>query len=222
MSAMHVPLLWPIHKSRRFILDHPEILLIAVTVVAAKLSFPFQGYQSLFQEVNTNQDSVFRWTKWRKVMRDHSAAYRLPKDEPSFEKITVDDVARMTPKELDVYFSHIASLIDKKRKSACLIMDKNSNFSTDESPIVGFFPLESAPDLEPPRPGMPEDQIDNRIAQVLVKALKIRGLKHSDSDSDEEPDEELSSNRTSSYEAFRSTDDLTEIAREFYEAAGMS
>lgn len=114
VKAMHISCSIPIKKSRVFILDHPEILLMAVTIVAAKLSFPFQSYQSLVHAVNTNHNQKFKWNKWQRYMKEHGDALRLSDDESNFDQITVDDVARMTPQELDAYFAHIASSIDRR------------------------------------------------------------------------------------------------------------
>lgn len=114
VKAMNISFSMPIKKSRVFTLDHPEILLMAITVVAAKLSFPFQSYRSLLHEVDTNHNQKFKWTKWRQYMKEHGDGLRLSDDEPNFDEITVDDVARMTPQELDAYFAHIASSIDKR------------------------------------------------------------------------------------------------------------
>lgn len=206
----------PVHKSRVFILDYPEILLVAVTTVAAKLCFPLNRYQSLLQDTSIGLHSGFGWNKWCQGMDELHEEPPSAANELDLDKVTADQVARMTSKELDAYFSHVASSIDKRSKyfllrPTTLVADTR----LDENPVVGFFPSENAPDLEPPPPQITEDQIDERLSRILISATKD-GEKD-DSGSDEKVD---LNHGSSTYEAFRSVEDMPEIAQRLYSAAG--
>jgi hypothetical protein len=56
----------------------------------------------------------FNWTKWHKGIQELIDASKAPGKEPSFDEVTTDQVASMTTEELDRYFAHIASTIDRK------------------------------------------------------------------------------------------------------------
>lgn len=104
----------PIEQSRRFHIDYPEILLIAAVVVAAKLCFPLGRHSPLLQVTSTEHNIRFNWTKWHKGVQELIDASKAPGKEPSFDEVTTDQVASMTTEELDRYFAHIASTIDRK------------------------------------------------------------------------------------------------------------
>lgn len=103
----------PIHKSRLFILDYPEILLVSVAVVATKLSSPLGGSSPLLQGIGFEAGLRFNWDKWREAIAELDDPL-ASQGEPSFDKVTADQVIAMTSEQLDKYFAHISSLIDKK------------------------------------------------------------------------------------------------------------
>ncbi len=62
-TVLQLPLQFPLHKSRIFPLDHPEIVLVALLIVATKLCFPFADDQdSLLKGVNGI--SRLSWSQW--------------------------------------------------------------------------------------------------------------------------------------------------------------
>jgi RNA polymerase I-specific transcription initiation factor RRN7 len=106
----------PIEQSRRFHIDYPEILLISVVIVAAKLCFPLGRHAPLLQVTETESKIKFDWAKWQKDIHELIDPSQASEKGPSFDNITVDQVTSMTAEELDQYFAHIASTIDKKSK----------------------------------------------------------------------------------------------------------
>lgn len=104
----------PIEQSRRFHLDYPEILLISIVLVAAKLCFPLGRHAPLLQVAGAEPNIRFDWTKWQKSIHELIDPSQASGKDPNFEKITVDQVTSMTAEELNDYFAHIASTIDKK------------------------------------------------------------------------------------------------------------
>ncbi|CAJ0551230.1 Ff.00g111600.m01.CDS01 [Fusarium sp. VM40] len=196
LSMMKFSSQLPIEQSRRFHIDYPEILLIAAVVVAAKLCFPLGRHSPLLQVTSTEHNIRFNWTKWHKGVQELIDASKAPGKEPSFDEVTTDQVASMTTEELDRYFAHIASTIDRKNDSA----------------ITRFFPLEIAPRPETPPGESNEKDNDHKMRQILGQVITIAGEEESEPES-----EDLSE---PNYEAFRSVEDLTETAQALYRAAG--
>ncbi|KAM0489450.1 hypothetical protein ACHAP7_000509 [Fusarium lateritium] len=174
----------------------PEILLIAAVVVAAKLCFPLGRHSPSLQVTSTEHDIRFNWTKWQKSIQELVDASKAPGKEPSFDKVTVDQVASMTTEELDRYFAHIASTIDRKNDSA----------------ITRFFPSETAPRPETPPSESTEKDNDHKMRQILGQVITIAG--------EEGPEPESEDSSEPDYEAFRAVEDLTEPAQALYKAAG--
>ncbi|KAH7022505.1 ubiquitin family-domain-containing protein [Ilyonectria destructans] len=196
ISVMKLGFQLPIHKSRLFILDYPEILLVSVAVVATKLSSPLGGSSPLLQGTGFEAGLRFNWDKWRETMAELDDPL-ASQGEPSFDKVTADQVIAMTSEQLDKYFAHISSLIDKKNDNA----------------TSRFFPTEDAPPLEPLRHESTEDDADNRTKMVLGQTVKVQ--REDDSNLEDEP----ASKSDSIYDAFRAVEDLTEAAQYFYTAA---
>ncbi|KAH6997527.1 ubiquitin family-domain-containing protein [Ilyonectria sp. MPI-CAGE-AT-0026] len=196
ISVMKLGFQLPIHKSRLFILDYPEIMLVSVAVVATKLSSPLGGSSPLLQGTGFEAGLRFNWDKWREAMAELDDPL-ASQGEPSFDKVTADQVIAMTSEQLEKYFADISSLIDKKNDNA----------------ISRFFPTEDAPPLEPLRHEITEEDADNRTKMVLGQTVKVQ--KEDDSDLEDEP----ASKPDSTYDAFRAVEDLTEAAKYFYTAA---
>ncbi|KAH7133487.1 hypothetical protein EDB81DRAFT_762796 [Dactylonectria macrodidyma] len=196
ISVMNLGFQMPIHKSRLFIIDYPEILLVSVAVVATKLALPFGDGPQFPRISGVDEDLRFDWDIWRDEM-DEADDLLAPHNEPSFEKVTADQVTSMTPEQLEKFFAHIASQIDKKNDNA----------------ISRFFPSEDAPPLEPPRHESTENEIDDRIRRILSVTVKVDEGDLSSGDED-------ASKRESTYDAFRAVEDLTDTARDFYATAG--
>ncbi|KAL6354617.1 hypothetical protein LRP88_11961 [Fusarium phalaenopsidis] len=137
----------------------------------------------------------FSWPKWQKGVNKLVDASQASGKEPDFSSVTVDQVTSMTMEELDKYLAHVASLVDRKNDQA----------------ITGFFPSEETQVIEVPSSENTDQETDVWIRRVLGQAIKVAG--EEDSDSDDGPLEEPN------YEAFRSVEDLTDIAQALYRAA---
>jgi hypothetical protein len=106
----------PIEQSRRFYVDYPEILLISSILVAAKLCFPLGRHAPLLQVADTEQVIRFDWTRWKKGIQQLTDASPVSEQEPSFDNVTADEVTSMTVEELNQYFTHVMSTIDRKSR----------------------------------------------------------------------------------------------------------
>ncbi|TVY76444.1 Ubiquitin-60S ribosomal protein L40 [Fusarium oxysporum f. sp. cubense] len=196
LSVMKFSFQLPIEQSRRFHIDYPEILLMSAIVVAAKLCFPLGQHAPFLRAAGREQSIGFDWTTWYKGVQELIEASQTSEKEPSFDQVTADKVTSMTTEELDQYFAHIASTIDRK----------------NDSEITRFFPSENAaPPEVPPRENTEQDN-DHKMRKILGQAITVRGEEGSEQDGETlaEP----------SYEAFRSVEDLTETAQALYKAAG--
>ncbi|EXK44252.1 hypothetical protein FOXG_18763 [Fusarium oxysporum f. sp. lycopersici 4287] len=196
LSVMKFSFQLPIEQSRRFHIDYPEILLMSAIVVAAKLCFPLGQHAPFLRAAGREQSIGFDWTTWYKGVQELIEASQTSEKEPSFDQVTADKVTSMTTEELDRYFAHIASTIDRK----------------NDSEITRFFPSENAaPPEAPPRENTEQDN-DHKMRKILGQAITVRGEEGSEQDGETlaEP----------SYEAFRSVEDLTETAQALYKAAG--
>ncbi|CCT73086.1 related to polymerase I core factor (CF) subunit [Fusarium fujikuroi IMI 58289] len=195
LSVMKFSFQLPIEQSRRFHIDYPEILLMSAIVVAAKLCFPLGQHAPFLRAAGTEQSIRFDWRTWFKGAQELIEASQTPGKEPSFNQVTADQVTSMATEELDQYFAHIASTIDRK----------------NDSEITRFFISEKAPPPEaPPRENTEQDN-DDKMRKILGQAITVRGEEGSEQDGKTlaEP----------SYEAFRSVKDLTETAQALYKAA---
>ncbi|KAF5962840.1 hypothetical protein FBULB1_13791 [Fusarium bulbicola] len=183
------------HHSKKHTIDYPEILLMSAIVVAAKLCFPLGQHAPFLRAAGTEQSIRFDWRTWFKGAQELIEASQTPVKEPSFDQVTADQVTSMSTEELDQYFAHIASTIDRK----------------NDSEITRLFPSEKAPPPEaPPRENTEQDN-DHKMRNILGQAITVRGEEGSEQDGETlaEP----------SYEAFRSVEDLTETAQALYQAA---
>ncbi|KAF6522759.1 hypothetical protein HZS61_014287 [Fusarium oxysporum f. sp. conglutinans] len=104
-----------VHFARQLTLpDYPEILLMSAIVVAAKLCFPLGQHAPFLRAAGREQSIGFDWTTWYKGVQELIEASQTSEKEPSFDQVTADKVTSMTTEELDQYFAHIASTIDRK------------------------------------------------------------------------------------------------------------
>ncbi|KAF5718111.1 hypothetical protein FMUND_5403 [Fusarium mundagurra] len=195
LSVMKFSFQLPIQQSRRFRIDYPEILLMSAIVVAAKLCFPLGQHAPFLRAASTEQSIKFDWRTWFKGAQELIEAPQTPEKEPSLDQATADQVTSMTTEELDQYFAHIASTIDRK----------------NDSEITRFFPSEKAPPPGAPTRENTEQDNDHKMRRILGQAITVKGEEGSEQDGETltEP----------SYEAFRSVEDLTETAQALYKAA---
>ncbi|KAF7547795.1 hypothetical protein G7Z17_g7479 [Cylindrodendrum hubeiense] len=166
-----------------------EALITARSIISVMNS-------ALLRGTGVEAGLIFNWDKWQEAIAelDDSLSSR---SEPSFDKVTADQVTSMTSEQLDKYFAHIASLIDKKNENA----------------ISRFFPAEDAPPLGPPQDERTENDVDNRTKRILGQAIKVHGK------DDSGLEDEAAPKTDSTYDAFRAVEDLTETAQYFYTTA---
>lgn len=87
---------------------------MALLIVATKLCFPFNGGSPL----KVSNDGLilpsFDWSAWQATKKQPS------QEKPrTFDGVTPSEVAGMTDDDLDAYFRHIASFLEKKSMLRC-------------------------------------------------------------------------------------------------------
>jgi RNA polymerase I-specific transcription initiation factor RRN7 len=109
---------FPIEKLSNPRLDYPEIRLMALLIVAAKLSFPFSGNASISQSQNSGslQMPTLDWERWRRGREGLPTQHDTKTSKFDFDKVTPSQVVSMEDEELDAYFAHVSSLIDVTSK----------------------------------------------------------------------------------------------------------
>ncbi|KAH7327903.1 ubiquitin family-domain-containing protein [Stachybotrys elegans] len=180
----------PVKRSKIYPIHHPELLVIALLVVAAKLAFPFPGVHG---GLRTTSQLRFSWHTWNsKMSRLHEEQPR-PTMPPNYDNITPGEVVSMDEDSLEAYFSFLVGLNDGK----------------NENPIARFFPEKTPPPLEEPLVELPSEFQNSSIRELLTSAIEEA----------QESSTQDKLGRNDTYEAFRQKEDLSEIAKALYEAA---
>lgn len=111
---------FPIDRLSNTRLDYPEIRLIALLIVATKLSFPFSENTSISQPPNFDSLEMPRldWEKWRRGIEGLPTQHDTKTGNYDFNKVTPSQVVSMDDEQLDAYFAHVSSLIDVTSKSS--------------------------------------------------------------------------------------------------------
>lgn len=104
---------FPISQSRVHIVDHPEIQMIALLVVAAKLCFPLEGPAAALSWIHSIPR--LNWNAW-KTAYDKQSPARSPPAHEKYEGVTATNVAAMTGQELDSYLKYLIGRHDHTSK----------------------------------------------------------------------------------------------------------
>ncbi|KAI9901524.1 hypothetical protein N3K66_003341 [Trichothecium roseum] len=189
-SNLEISFEYPIHKSRVYPMDHPEILLVSLLVVSAKLCFPFKEADS--------ESKGFRWSQWASQARDSielTNANSRDLRPDGLKDITADQVVSMNDTELNKYLGFVSSFTDNR----------------SDSSLTTFFPSIGPPEPEPLTREPSENETSQRAISILTAAIDYTG------DSTDGKRETFL--HTSNYNSFSTPEDLSGVAREFYEVA---
>jgi RNA polymerase I-specific transcription initiation factor RRN7 len=211
---------FPIEKLSNTRLDYPEIRLIALLIVATKLTFPFSEDTSISQPADLGSLEIpkFDWQRWRQGKQKLHTQQETKTGKYDFNKVTPSQVVSMDDEELDAYFAHVSSLIDITSKCHLWQLARSSSNSyTDnigDNPITKFFPVEDLPADINQVGEISTSELDNAVQNLLSQTVKYNssGLI------------ETAKSSTMSiprYEAFRKVDHLNQTAFDLYGTAGM-
>lgn len=106
-TALETRFRFPVDKTRILPLDHPEIQLVALLVVATKLCFPLGNGNSPLQDPGGVRLPHFDWDTWKQGFLPplgHGEALRSNAD---FEETTPAQVASMGDEDFEAYLAHV-------------------------------------------------------------------------------------------------------------------
>ena len=108
---------FPLHDSKKFAIDHPEILLTAAVVVATKLTLPFNGQSPLLTLDDALGCTTFHWDNWFNTVAQPLIEKKEARTVPDYTQMKADQVVSLSQPELNAYFAHTAGLIDANSES---------------------------------------------------------------------------------------------------------
>ncbi|PHH71113.1 hypothetical protein CDD83_5268 [Cordyceps sp. RAO-2017] len=187
---------FPTNKGKILLLDHPEIHLVTLLVIATKLCFPLKDKPIILDGNNASFLPSLDWKSWKHVT-SLSSNDRVPiRARVNFNKTTPSQLVHTDDDDFEAHVTRVLSCGGAQR---------------NENAIGHFFTTASLPELAPAVPEPSEERDHGNTCQPLggtpESHLEVGATGRSAAQSHE-------------YEAFRSVEDLTDIAAEFYSAAG--
>lgn len=211
---------FPIERLSNTRLDYPEIRLMALLVVATKLSFPFSEDTSISQPTSFDvlEMPKLDWERWRRGKHSLPTQQETKTGKYDFNKVTPSQIVSMDDEELDAYFAHVSSLIDVTSKCHWWHDSRGGSNSNKENigdnPITKFFPVEDLPTTINQVEDLSTTELDDAVKNLLSQTVKYDSFSSI----------ETAKNTTmpiSRYEAFRNVEHLNQTAFDLYKAAGM-
>lgn len=198
-SIMGYQFQFPIERLSNTRLDYPEIRLIALLVVATKLSFPFSEDTSISQPATFDSLEMPKldWERWRRGKQSLPTQQETKTGKYDFKKVTPSQIVSMDDGELDAYFAHVSSLIDV----------------TSDNPITKFFPVEDLPTGINQVEDLSTTELDDAVKNLLSHIVKYDSSSYIET-------AKSATTPISRYEAFRHVDHLNQTAFDLYKAAG--
>lgn len=111
-----------VNKTRLAPLDHPEIRLVALLVVATKLCFPLGDKQSPLRSLGGPRLPRFDWEVWKQGLSSPPGNGTSTRDEANFAAMTPAQVAQMSDHDFEAYSAQILSSVDKKSKQRVALL----------------------------------------------------------------------------------------------------
>ncbi|PFH62716.1 hypothetical protein XA68_12394 [Ophiocordyceps unilateralis] len=236
-SRFHIPA----RNSRILPLDHPEIHLVALLVVATKLLFPFSDCQQSIKGHGNSYLPRFDWDAWRRSMPQPPTEGDLRERGPGCEIATPNQVAQMNDKKFKEYLAHDFSRCLDDRFENPLSELFASNDASEFKPSGAEYPEADAHveahklSSEPPLDEV--DVLKEEARQFLSQTFEQPAGELNDapvpgaaqplrqtSGPPPKPEQIKSAETVTPgntlYSAFRSVEDLSEMAAAFYRAAG--
>ncbi|RDA86124.1 hypothetical protein CP532_1174 [Ophiocordyceps camponoti-leonardi (nom. inval.)] len=101
---------FPVKSSRILPLDHPEIHLVALLIVATKLCFPFLNNQSSMQSSVQSYLPRFNWEVWMRGMSQPlQNRGSWEGGASSFRRVTPNQVVHMDDETFEAYLAHLSA-----------------------------------------------------------------------------------------------------------------
>lgn len=218
-SSLGLVFCFPTTKSRIYALDNPEVQIVSVLAVAAKMCFPFEISRLSLLDLTGCLLPSFSWETWKSIFpREGSNLDQGAQEQNGFDNLTPNQITSMTDEDFDAYMTHLSASIDhsnsesaKQNPYGCTGLVLMNTF-TDEDAVAQFFPPEAQHAPPSPKMDASEGDVEERARHVLAQSVEQR---------DGGKDGAISGKQGEMmYEAFRTVEDLSPISYAFYKAAG--
>ncbi|WDK11768.1 forms a complex with the other rrn protein rrn6 and rrn11 [Colletotrichum graminicola] len=113
---------FPLENTRIRLMHQPEVLLVAVIVLATIHCFPFENSTASGQDEVNFLVPRLDWEKWRTIMAP-ALSTGLVQMRVDHTDVTASQILSMGPAELDDYFAHLSLLTDAQGKHPQSIAD---------------------------------------------------------------------------------------------------
>ncbi|OAA44404.1 Ubiquitin subgroup [Metarhizium rileyi] len=196
-SSLDLVFRFPLSKAKMYFLDTPEIQLLSLLVVAAKICFPLDTSRFSLLDLSDSCLPCFSWETWKSNFSSDGS--RLEKDarkRNELEQATPNRVTNMGDEEFNAYLAYLSESIGHQ----------------SDNHIAQFFPAENVAASPSSWLNTHEEDFEDRARHIFAKAVKPKDI-DSIGDSGRRQVE-------GDYEAFRTVEDLPDIAYAFYNAAG--
>ncbi|KAK2027682.1 hypothetical protein LX32DRAFT_640750 [Colletotrichum zoysiae] len=185
---------FPLEKNRIRLIHQPEVLLVAVLVLATIHCFPFENSTAAPQDENGFLLPRLDWEKWRAVMAP-TLSTGLLQTRVDYTDVTASQILAMGPAELDDYFAHLSLLTDAQ---------------AEETMLERYFPVEEQPSRQAVSE-TPEDETGGRLRTIQAQAASF--------DQVDQSGQRGGGAQKRSYYSYKSEDDLPPAGRDFFQMA---
>ena len=216
-------------RKRTSIVDFPEAQLIAALVVAVKLLYPFDGVVRYPERADEPAAAVLDWDVWSKAMQDYEKAVAGQTKKGvgrsmSYEeamKVSEDDVLGLSEEMLDAYLEWYGSTwIDKDDTIAESSRDKEFRRY-----LFDTFPVNSSSESAGRQKVQSEEEAgEEDLAKEKAKMRRVKKVMEGMVPRNAVPDDEEGNGQGQvlrpgmGYKRYRSKEELTGHAKDFYEA----
>jgi RNA polymerase I-specific transcription initiation factor RRN7 len=166
---------FPATQPRIRAIDHPEILLVSIVVLATQYCFPFEDVGLPDQHGTYVQIPQMDWAKWEELMAPIMNRAR-DSEELDYKTVTAADITNMTPEQLEKYFTHMSLQLDNAGKSHHERRDLSGmrwhgkGDENDTAFLSKFFPTEKARPF-PPQEEDTDQAVNTRAVDVQEQAV---------------------------------------------------
>ncbi|KAK1963629.1 hypothetical protein LY78DRAFT_705018 [Colletotrichum sublineola] len=186
---------FPLDKTRIRLIHQPEVLLVAVLVLATIQCFPFENSTASYQDENGFLVPRLNWEEWRTIMAPALSTDSVQTRVDCID-VTASQILSMEPAELDSYFAHLSLLTDAH---------------AEETMLAKYFPIEDQPSKKVLSETL-EDETDERLRIIQAQAASF-------ADQVDQPGQGERSPQKGSYYSYKSEDDLPPAGKDFFKLA---
>ncbi|KAK3688137.1 hypothetical protein B0T22DRAFT_146131 [Podospora appendiculata] len=145
----------PGHITRHMLLDIPDILLVASTVLATKYLYPMDGVERFPRNARDPLTLKMDWAAWEAEFADKQHE-KKPMNRLDFENMDPDKVYDMSEEEMNEYLNWFQEARVERRQK-----------DRDETEIERLFPLQPVPPpAETSGRETPEEEVEARMLRV--------------------------------------------------------